>query len=105
MNEYTIWIEAEHWAEGEWNPSDDNSDVIVTAANGTRWFATFFSYANISSLVEKFKQSGECLSGKYFWATDMLLVDEVSRHRIEEVVHHLVKGGEFEQIFKQVESD
>ncbi len=105
MNEYKIWIEAEHWAEGEWNPSDDNSDVIVTMANGTRWFTTFFSYANISSLVEKFKQSGESLSGKYFWATDMLLVDEVSRPRIEEVVHHLIKENEFDQIFTQVESE
>lgn len=32
-----IWIEAEQWAEGEWNQEDDNSDVIVpfdTGENG-----------------------------------------------------------------------
>lgn len=105
MDEYTIWIEAEHWTEGAWDPSDDNSDVIVTLADNTRWFATFFSYANITALIQKFKQSGECLFGTYFWATNMILVDEVSRHRIEEIICHLVKEGEFEQIFKQVESD
>jgi hypothetical protein len=27
---YSIWIEAEERALGEWNPCDDNSDVIIT---------------------------------------------------------------------------
>lgn len=103
MDEYTIWIEAEHWEEGKCHPTDNNSDVIVTMANGTRWFATFFSYDNITSLVKKFKESGECLRGKYFWAADMILVDEISRYRIEEVVYHLIKVGELEQAFRQVE--
>jgi len=31
-----IWIEAEQWAEEEWNPDDDNSDVIVTFDSGER---------------------------------------------------------------------
>ncbi len=29
-----IWIEAEQWAEGEWDSEDDNSDAIVTIENG-----------------------------------------------------------------------
>jgi len=99
LQPYTLWIEAEHWEPGSWNPSDGNSDVIVTFADGTRWVASFFSYANIASLTRKNQITGECLSGKYFWASDMLLVDEVSRPRIEEVVAHLVAEGKFEWIF------
>jgi hypothetical protein len=95
---YSIWIEAEVWEEG-WNPPDANTDVIVKFDDGTRWVASFFTYQNILSLVEKDKTTGECLSGKYFWASDMILVDEVSRKRIEEVITELIRENDFEQVF------
>jgi hypothetical protein len=98
MKTYSILIEAEAWADG-WNQLDDNTDVFVTFDDGARWVATFFTYQNMLSLVEKDKESGECLSGKYFWASDMILVDEVSRERIEEVIADLIKENEFEQVF------
>ena len=101
--DYSIWIEAEEWVVGEWNPVDDNSDVIVTFENGDKWVATFFSYQNILSLTQKNRKTGECLGGKYFVATDMILVDEVSRDRIEEVVADLVKANDLETYFAQCE--
>ncbi len=39
------------------------------------------------------------LKGRYFWATDMILVDQLSRERVEEVVSHLISEGEFENAF------
>src|SRR5437870_2693563 len=100
---YSIWIEAEQRAPGEWNPSDDNTDVIVTFENGARWVATFFSYQNILSLAKKNRNTGECLDGKYFVATDMVLVDEVTRQRIEEVVAELIERNDFELYFASCE--
>ncbi|MGI8653607.1 MAG: hypothetical protein ACR2LC_00145 [Pyrinomonadaceae bacterium] len=97
---YYIWIEAEQWASDEWSPTDDNSDVIVSFENGAEWVATFFTYKNISTLVKKNMLSGECLQGKYFWASDMILVDEIGRARVEEVVRHLIDDGEFEKVFR-----
>ena len=38
---YTIWIEAELWAPGQWNPVDDTTDVIVTFADRSRWGRRF----------------------------------------------------------------
>jgi len=96
---YKIWIEAETWAEGEWDIHNDNTDVIVEFDDSTRWVASFFTYSNISKLVEKNKRTGECLNGKYFWGSDMILVDEVSRESIEEVIKHLINEQEFEAIF------
>ena len=96
---YSIWIEAEEWAPGECNPVDDNSDVVVSFEDGPSWVATFFSYKNIQSLVDKNRVTGECLSGKYFWAGDLILVDELTRERIEEVIKHLIEEGEFEKMF------
>lgn len=96
---YTIWIEAEEWAEGEWNIHDDNTDAIVTFEDGSRWIASFFTYKNIQTLVKKNQQTGECLSGQYFRGSDMILVDECSRHRIEKVIEHLIIEDEFEMMF------
>jgi hypothetical protein len=99
MKTYSIWIEAEEWAAGQWNPSDDNTDVIVTFDDGARWVATFYSYQNIFSLAEKNRETGECLGGKYFWGTDLILINEVSREQIEEVIVDLMKENEFEHAF------
>jgi hypothetical protein len=97
-----IWIEAEEWAPGEWDIYDGNTDVHVTLADGTRWVATFFSYRNVLSLTKKYKGTGECMAGEYFWASDMILVDEVSRERIEQVVKHLAETpDEFRSVFRQ----
>ena len=102
---YSLWIEAEQWPDGMWAPADANSDVIVTFENGERWVATFFSYQNILSLAEKNRETGECLSGKYFCATDMILADEVSRARIEEVVAEMLDRKEFATFFARCEDD
>ena len=96
---FTLWIEAEQWPAGEWNPEDCNSDVLVTRADGSHWMATFFSYQNVGSTVARSHRSGERLSGKYFWASDMILVDEVTRARIADVVNDLIRDGGFERAF------
>lgn len=101
MRKYAVSIEAERWAPGEWNPQDGNTDVWVRFDDGTEWVATFFTYQNILTLARKNQQTGECLHGRYFWAIDMVLVDEVSRARIEEVVAHLVESGELRDIFRK----
>ena len=97
-----IWIEAERWDAGEWNPDDDNSDVIVTFENGEKWVASFFTYRNIQTIVEKFKTSGECLAGGYFRTSNMILVDELSRSRIESVINDLIREQEFEAAFDKI---
>jgi len=97
--EYSIWIEAEEWAEGNWNIYDGNTDAIVAFEDGSRWAGSFFTYKNIQTLADKNKQTGECLQGRYFWGSDMILVDECSRHRIEEVIEYLIIKGEFEMVF------
>ncbi len=56
-------------------------------------------------LVEQNKETGSCLSGKYFWARNMILVDEISRERIEEVIARLMLSGEFYEVFDCDESD
>ncbi|MBM7868626.1 hypothetical protein JOC70_000095 [Clostridium pascui] len=98
-NKWKVWIESEEWARGKCDINNDNTDVIVEFHNGTRWIASFFTYSNISKLVEKNRRTGEYLRGKYFWSSNMVLVDEISRKRIEEVINYLINEDEFESIF------
>ncbi len=96
-----IWIEAEEWAEGEWNIEDTNLDVIVTFSDRSKYIASFFTYKNIQSLREKNKLTGEWLSGTYFCASDMVLIDTASRERIYELIDYLIEHDEFESVFTQ----
>jgi len=62
-------------------------------------------YENVRKLIEKNQQTGESLSGKYFWAADMLLVDEISRERIEELVAYFLVEGDLYSIFSECPDD
>ncbi|MGP1906863.1 hypothetical protein ACTSEZ_01765 [Metabacillus sp. JX24] len=98
-----IWMEAEEWAEGEWNTDDANLDVVVTLSDHSRWTATFFTYQNIQSLREKNKISGECLHGAYLWGSNMILIDIASSERICRVISDLIERNEFDSIFTRLE--
>jgi len=100
-----IYIAAENWVKGEWNYEDDNTDVIVTSSDNKRYVASFFTYQNIESLRNKNKKTGECSNGKYFWASDMILIDKCSRKSIEKIIEHLIKKDEFYQIFREIKAD
>lgn len=101
-NKYDVWIEAEEWANG-WDIHNDNTDVIVEFESGDKWVASFFTYNNINKLIEKNKCTGENLNGKYFWSSYMILIDEISRERILEVINHLISQGEFALLFKKLD--
>jgi len=105
MRPYHLWIEADAWAEGSWDPRDTNADVIVTLADGSRWGASFVSYANIATLVAQWKGTGECVHGTYVWARDMILIDTVSRPQIERVVAHLLETEDFKDVFSPLEEN
>lgn len=99
-----IWIESEHSSPilGGETELNDNSDVIVTFSDHSRAVATFFTYQNIEFLRQKNKHTGECLNGKYFWASDMILVDRINRQEIEELVNHLLEEDQFDWVFTTI---
>ncbi len=86
----------------EWNPADDNVDVEVKFSDGSRFTATFFTVCNIHSLFAKNKITGECSSGKYLWATEMILVERLDRQTMEDTIFGLIRDGEFEDAFTKV---
>lgn len=87
-----------------WDVDDDNVDVEVTLPDGARYAATFFTLANIQSLFRKNIQTGECDGGLYLWASDMIIVRQLTQETIERAVDDLMASGEFSGAFSRLES-
>jgi hypothetical protein len=92
-----IWINTE--AQDMY---DANLDVVVTLPDRTRWWGTFFTYKNIESLRQKDKETGECLSGTYLWAVNMIICEDVSRETIEKVVDDLLDKGILDKFMARI---
>jgi hypothetical protein len=100
---YSVWIEAETWPRGQWNIDDDNCDVTVTFSGGQRWTATFITYRNIQTLIARNRQDGGRLAGAYLCADHTVLIDQLTRQRIEEVVKDLLRSDDFAQTFESAD--
>jgi len=84
-----------------WDPYADNVDVEVTLADGGRFGATFFTLENVKRLFQKNRASGECNSGTYFWAANMILVKDLTMEVIQTTVQDLLDSGEFYSAFSR----
>jgi len=103
---FELWIEAEEWTEGEWDPADAVTDVVVTLGDGSRWIATCCSIAHVEQLRRNCVESGENLGGRYLWASDLVLVDDTSRPTLTLVVGDIVASGDLPSAFSElVEGD
>ena len=100
-----IWIESEDKGPiiGGTSEVNDNSDVIITFSDESRYVASFFTFENIEHLRQKNKRTGEFLNGKFFWASDLILVERIKREEIEQIIEHLIAENEFESIFTKVD--
>ena len=101
MHDFSVWISAEHWAPGQWQPENEAVDVQVTLPDQTRWVATFCSYKFVDTLRAKYAADGQSLGGRYVWIADMVLVEDTSRATIESVVHNLLNTGDFRSAFDE----
>jgi len=102
-----IWFKSENFGpiisgEAIYN---DNTDVIIEFDSGEKYVATFFTFKNIEHLRKNYLKSGECLNGKYFWASDLLLIDKITREDIEIVIDHLLTSGEFYSVFNKINDE
>lgn len=83
------------------DPNDDNVDVEVTFPNGESFSAVFFTLQNIETLMKRYKKTGECADGLYFWTSDMVIVQQLSEKTICATIDKLLVEGEFESVFSK----
>ena len=78
---------------------DDNVDVLVYFADGSKYAATFFTLENLRQLFLRNRSTGECASGKYLWAANMIIVESLDEETIQTTVADLMATGEFVRAF------
>lgn len=72
-----------------------NIDMWVTFADGNRWSGTVFTLHEVQRLMDRWKGTGECLDGSYFWCWDGLIVREAGIPAMVRVVDDLVATGDY----------
>ena len=82
---------------------DDNVDLWIDLDDGRVFSATFFTIKNLTTLMGRYRESGECARGTYFWATDMIVVESISKEIIEATIADLISRGEIESCFELLE--
>ena len=81
--------------------NNDNVDVEVTFPNGESYSAVFFTLQNIETLMKRYQKTGECADGLYFWASDMVIVQQLSDKIICATIDKLLAEDEFESVFSK----
>ena len=80
--------------ENSLNRYDDNVDVEITLVDNRVFSATFFTLKNIESLLSNYKTTGECASGLYFWAQDMIVVNDLDEITLRKTIIDLLDSEE-----------
>lgn len=79
-----------------------STDVIVEFQSGEKYIASFFTFDHVGAIREENLQSGNLMSGKYFWKKNMILVDELSKPNLRLIITHLLDIGDFRSIFEKI---
>jgi hypothetical protein len=83
--------------------SVENVDVEVILNDGSRWSATFISLAEIGRVMERWKATGEHLSGTYLRVPDLILVNQGGIEEMVSVLNSILAGGSLETALVRID--
>ncbi len=86
----------------EWDLTNDNLDVVVTLSEGDRYAATLFTLNNLRSLMDSYQATGECASGRYMWATHMIVMRDLSLETIHKSIDSMIESNELSSAFERI---
>jgi len=79
---------------------DAQVDVVVTFPDSTKWISNFYTIKCIESMRKDYFLNGHCLNGAYWCASSpIIIVDRITRDRIEQVIDELIEKGGFQDLF------
>jgi hypothetical protein len=89
----------------ELDPLNDNVDVEVHFDDGRRYGGTLFTLENLHSLMENYRNTGECGGGSYFWASQMVIVPSLAPDALAKAIAALIAEGDLEGAFVRYSDD
>jgi hypothetical protein len=76
-------------------------DVEFRTDDGRRFLGTVGTVNDITEAFERSKATGEGLGGRYFWTTDLVIVDVIDPATIAAVVDDLVNTSQLASAFAE----
>lgn len=80
----------------------DDVDMWVIFENGDRWSGTMYTLDVVHRDMDRWRQTGECLDGRYHAVWDGLIVRDKGIPGMIEVVDELVRNGDYMSVFRDV---
>jgi len=91
---FEIWLEFEHWLPQDGDSLDSDAfNMQITLCNGKKYALNVWTFQFVSTVLQKCRETGECLSGEYLPAPD-LFVEQLDRAAIERIVTDMIRHGE-----------
>ena len=97
-----VFLSSEFRPEQGMSSVGSSTDVIVQLSSGEKYIASFFTFKYLTTIREQNLGTGNFMDGKYFWAKNMLLIDECSERNVRLVINHLLVEGNFENVFEKL---
>ncbi|GGY61615.1 hypothetical protein GCM10010326_65560 [Streptomyces xanthochromogenes] len=82
-----------------------NVEVLVKLKDGSRWSATVFTLAEVERPMKTWAGSGEALEGRYFWASDGLIVRDPGIDSMADVIAGLIEEEDFRAVLQRRADD
>lgn len=82
--------------EGYAPETADQADATITLSDGTRRYATFMTLSVVSKTMDRWQDTGECLSGRYFWCSDLIIIREPGFDSMITSVQDMIATGEID---------
>jgi hypothetical protein len=80
----------------------DDVDMWVIFDSGERWWGTICTLDRVRGAMDRWRQTGECLGGRYFYVPDGLIVRDRGLPGMVDAVDDLVRSGDFRGVFRDV---
>ncbi|MBI3688884.1 MAG: hypothetical protein HY241_16375 [Actinobacteria bacterium] len=79
--------------EGDDPATIENVDAELTLEDGTRWSATFLTLREVGEILDRWKDSGEFLSGGYLRIPDLIVTREAGLTVMAAALRDLLEKG------------
>jgi hypothetical protein len=80
--------------EGQDVETAQEADATVRLPDGTHRYATFMTLSAIERVMDRWQETGEGLSGRYFYCSDLIIIRRPGLHAMADAIRDLINTGE-----------
>jgi len=79
-----------------------NTDVIVQLDDGNSYRANFISLTKLANEFQAHQKQVEGLAKKYFWSKSTVIVNDLKKDQLMQMVEYMIEEGDFQMIFEKL---